>query len=367
MLEATKGYKAGMKIRGSKADMNMACAGSLIPARAAYSPISEDANEGRANHKALEFVARGEEAPVKQISERYGVDEDDLAITVRSGRKLWVEVSRWFPDVATEFKIEGPVTHGTIDVICINPDSLAITDWKTGRSGEEHKYQRMAYADAARGMFGMPSRGFIPTFEIYTALGEIQCINLSEEMLDGFREQCREQIESALSDHPQYAPGVYCKFCLRQNECAALEDYHRTSVSSLVDTGSTALTRDDIGRLYDRYKLLKGAIEKYEKTLDGMLTDGPIDIGNGRVVRFKDEDRETIEASNDVIDVLSMFEIGDPSLLLESITKSSIKRACKAVSAKGESSELERVVMKVLRERGLITKKKTKKKEIVHV
>jgi hypothetical protein len=355
-----------MKIRGSKADINMACAGSLVPARSAYNPRTDDANEGRANHKALEFVARGEEPPIEQISERYGVDEDDLAITARSGSKLWLEVSRWFPDVATEIKIEGPVTRGTIDVICVEPDALAIADWKTGRSGDEHKYQRMAYADAAREIFGIPSRGFIPTFELYTALGEIQCVNLTEEMLDGFREQCREQIKSALSDHPQYAPGAHCKFCPRQNECAALEDYNRTSASSLIETGSTALTRDDVGRLYDRYKLLKDAIVKYENMLDSVLEDGSIDIGNGRVVQLKDEKRETIEASNDVLDVLASFAIDDASLLLgESLPKSAIKRACKAISAKGKASALERSIMKELRESGFVTKKTIKKKEIV--
>jgi hypothetical protein len=354
-----------MKIRGSQADINMACAGSLVPARSVYNSRTDDANEGRANHKGLEFIARGEEPPIEQLAERYGINEDDLTITVRSGRKLWLEVLRWFPDVATELKVEGPVTRGTIDVICVEPDALAIADWKTGRSGDEHKYQRMAYADAAREIFGMPSRGFIPTFEIYTALGEIQCVNLTEEMLDGFREQCSEQIKSALSDNPQYAPGAHCKFCPRQNECAALEDYNRTSVSSLIETGSTALTRDDVGRLYDRYKLLKDAIGKYENILDSLLEDGPIDIGNGRVVQIKDEERETIEASSEVLDVLDTFALDDASLLFKSIPKSAIKRACKEMKPKGEASELERSIMKKLRESGLVTKKIIKKKEIV--
>jgi len=355
-----------LKISGSKADTAIECSGSLVASNVSHNPNSPEGREGTAKHEALAYVARGEEPQIDAIAEAYEIDVDDLAYAIAAGKKAWGEVARWFPSVITEVEVDGPVTRGTADVLCDAPGSLAILDWKTGYSGDEHKHQLMAYADAAREKYGMPTGGVIYGFEVWLRLGEFTTHHFSENQLNGFRSRCAEQIKRASGEHPQYAAGAHCKFCPRATQCEARDEYMRATTTAIAEfkDPTAAVTRATIGALYERSKLLHRALAEYDKLLDAELVDGPIALADGRILRLKDTEQDVITNAPKVLQVIrENIDIDIESEL--KITKASIERACKASAPKGSAAALTRSALSLLRQHDLIEKTIIKRKEIV--
>ena len=359
-----------MKVRGSRADMAIACAGSLVPTDAPYEPQSDDATDGRAKHEALAYVAHGEEPPADEIAERYQVDADEIAKAVRYGKLAWSELAKWFPEAATEVKLEGEVTRGTCDVLSCGPDWLAFLDWKTGWSGDPHQYQLMAYADAGRCAYGMPTSGYVTAVEVWIRLREYNTRNFTEAELDGFRARMSDQIRSAQSKHPQYAAGPHCKFCPHQHHCAPRDEYLRSAVSMLAPTHEQpmALTREVIGQLYERRRAIERAVTAYDKLLDEELRQGPVPLGDGRELRLKEVEQDKLDGA--MTARLLAGEFGFSELELSGVlsaSKGSIERAVKARVPKGKAAEEMRRVIRRLRDAGAINKAVQHRKEIIDV
>jgi len=362
---------AQVKISGSKADAALACAGSLEPTATPYNPQSDEANEGTAKHAALAYVARGEEPPFAEIAERFQVEVDELERAAVFGRQSWAELSKWMPNALTEQRVEGPVTMGTADVLSVvygddddHPETLAVLDWKTGRSGDEHPYQLMAYADAARAKFGMPASGYVSGFEVWTALREQRTRNFTVAELDGFRERAAKQIARI---GEQYAAGPHCKFCPRQYQCPARDEYLRGTVAALVTTDGEqrAITREVLGTLYERSKIITRALAAYGKLLDEALADGPIALPDGRVLGLKTVERDELDGckTSTILSNDCGFTEDDLSEVL-SATKSGIERVVKSKVAKGGGAAAMRQILGKLREAGAITKITLMQKEI---
>lgn len=363
-----------MKVRGSRADIAMECAGSLVPTETPYSPTSDEANSGTAKHEALAFVARGEEPQIDSIAERYGVDADEISLAVNRGREALSELDVWLPNRRSEVKLEGPVTTGTADILSVGdvvdgvPASMSIVDWKSGWSGDEHPRQLMAYADASRAMFGVPASGCVTSFEVHLAKRDIITRNFSMAQLDGFRERIAEQIRSAEIGHPQYAAGGHCKFCPRQHQCPARDDYLRATVVALepLSANGHELTREVLGELYDRSKMLVRALRAYDQALDDALEAGPITLPDGRLLQLVYTEKDKLDGA--VVAELLVTEFGFSSRELSealSATKSGIERAVKSRVAKGGASAEMRKILCRLREAGAVTKTTAKQKEIV--
>lgn len=364
-----------MKVRGSKADTAWECSGSLVPTDTPYNPHSDEANSGRAKHDALAYVARGEEPPIDAIAELYGVDRDEIARAVSCGRQALAEIDKWLPNRRTEVKVEGPVTIGTVDILSVGdlvdgvPATLAIPDWKSGWSGDDHRRQLMAYADATREMFGMPATGYISAFEIHLSRSAITTHNFTAAQLDGFREHMAEQIRSAESEHPQYAAGAHCKFCPRQNQCQARDEYLRATVMAIEPyaTKDHAITREVLGLLYDRSKMLARALAQYNQALDDALGCGPITLPDGRVLALVEREVDNIAAVKVSQILRDEFDFDDHDLAkVLGATESGIERAIKDRVAKGWASAQMRKILGRLREVGAVTKTTSIRKEIIN-
>jgi len=345
------------KIRGSRADCAMECAGSLLEIATPYNENTDEARAGTAKHEALACIVRGEEPPIDQIAERHQVDADEISRAVVYGKQAWRELGKWFPSPKAEVRIEGLVTVGTADVLSVIPDnqshttgskSIAILDWKTGWGHAEHDHQLMAYADAARSEFGMPTSGVITAIEVHLQHRETNTRNLTEAELDGFRERAKRQIAKA---GKQYAAGGHCNFCPRRNACVARDEYLRASVVALVPAGGEpqALTREVLGSLYDRAKMLKRAIASYESMLDDALEQGPVPIGGGKMLALVAKSQDQILADK----ALPLLTSSDLTAAL-SVSKAGIERVVKERVAKGGAAAEMRRVLGALREAGAI-------------
>lgn len=360
------------KIRGSQADIVMACAGSLEPTDAPYNPNSDEGREGSAKHAALAFVVRGEDPPLDSIAARFDVDVDELAKAVSYGRQAWAEVAQYYPDAKTEQKLDGAVTMGTADVLSLGGEAgrletLAILDWKTGWSGDEHQYQLMAYADAARAQYGMPTSGYITAIEAWLRHREMSTRNFTQEQLEGFRERAAYQIKQA---GKQYGPGGHCKFCRRQNQCPARDQYLRASVTALVPAEGEfrVITREVLGQLWSRSRDLAKALRAYESLVDEALVDGKIPLGDGKALSLETTEQDEIQPIGATAVLKSEFGWTDLDLAeVLSATKSGIERVVKGKVAKGGGAAAMRQILGRLRDVGAITKIEAKRKKVIEL
>lgn len=351
----------------------MECAGSLVESETPYSPNTDEAREGQAKHVALSHVPRGEDVPVDAIAARFQVDPEEIARAISAGLQAWEEIAQWMPEAKTEVPLDGAVTKGTADVLSVAypsdnphmPDSTAILDWKTGWSGDEHKHQLMAYADASRHLYGMPSTGYITAFEVWLRAREYRTYNFTADELDGFRDRAQRQLELI---GKQYAAGPHCKFCPRQNQCQARNEFIRASVVALIpsDDEAHALTRDQLGALYERSKIVEQALRRYGKMLDAALDDGPIELPDGRALRLVTVERDEIQAVAAERILRDEFGWVDDELSeVLGVTKSGIERVAKSRFRKGGAAAAMRKILGRLREADAITKTTSRRKEIV--
>jgi hypothetical protein len=349
------------RIRGSSAGTAMQCNGSLVPTDFPYNPQSDEARAGTAKHVALAAMVRGEDPPIVQIAEHYQVDADEIAKAVAAGRTIWAEVGKWYPQAKTEQRIEGLVTCGTADVLSVGDGTLAVLDWKTGWGRNDHDDQLMAYADAARYQHTMPASGYITAIEAWTAHRETITRNFTADELDGFRARADDQLAHAGS---QYSAGRWCDYCAHQNHCPARDEYLRASVVALTDE-PTAMTAETLGSLYDRAKMLRSALARYDRLLDDELAKGrPVPMGGGKIITLEVQEQDEIlpiEAQN----VLTSegFTSDDITEIMK-VPKAAIERVLKGKVDKGAAAGAMRQVMAALREAGAVGKKIVEKKTV---
>jgi hypothetical protein len=285
-----------IKVRGSAADRSYQCAGSIRTPDHTINPTGPDANSGVACHEAAEPIVVGLEPDLDRIADEYGVESDDLGKVVDYARIAWREIKKHFPMAETEVRVEGPVTRGRVDILSVTPELIAIGDWKSGYSRDEHPRQLMGYADAARAQFFEPSGGIILGVEIWLRLKELRIHHFTMPALDGFRKRIASQIKNSQSDNPDYAPGPHCTFC-PHSQCKAREEYNRSTCQSIAEVGDgKAIQVGQIGALWERSRMLKKALASYESLVDDALLDGPLDLGDGRELRRHVTEVDSIKA-----------------------------------------------------------------------
>jgi len=347
----------------------MPCASTLLETDAPQNPQSEIANEGQAFHVALSHVPRGIEPDAEEIAGQFGVDPDDIRRVVAYGRQAWDEIKQWVRGtIKTEEPLSGPVCGGTTDVIAIEQSemlkgvlSIVVIDWKTGWSQNEHPWQLTGYADCARAQFGMPVSGHILAFEIWVRSKQYRSHKLTEGMLDAFRTRLSSQFEQV---GKQYGAGTHCQYCPRINQCQVRADYVRGTMAALTTVGETGLTREDIGRLYEKSKVLDKALRTYGKLLDEELALGPIDLGDGRKLTLVETEREKISARNAWPVLMGAIDAEDLDNVL-SVSKTKLYDCVKARAKKRQGAAQQRKIMAELRDAKAVFKTTYQKKAVI--
>lgn len=278
-----------MSIRASEADVVLRCAAASVKPEHEIDFESPEAALGAEVHLILEdWVNRGFEGQPEGPPNEAG----DLAAAavpiiehIRAVEPLY--------GARAEVALKDDLCRGRLDVASISADRVSIIDWKTGRKTDDNAYhgQMAAYASLAYGAHGMPSSGYV-----YTAIAWLRTGNITErrfelQHIDDFRKRLKYQ----LGNPERFAPGEHCTWCRHRVECYPREQYFRSSCAAIAEV-KAPLTPQAIADLWDKSRAVKQALAQYEKAVDAILVDGPIEFPDGRTLRSIERKRKEINA-----------------------------------------------------------------------
>ena len=277
-----------LKIRCSSTGRSVNCPGSLIKSHSPFDAPNDFGTAGSAAHEALMHLAEGIEPDLEAIAAKYSVDLEELSMRYYFGRKIWNGIQKMFPNPEAEhyvsgFAGEGWYSQGTTDLLSRSYDeagvllTMAVLDWKTGRSNDEHEHQLLSYAANAVAQYGMPASGYVGGLEVHVL--NFETFGHKFDLKD--IEWLRGRLNSSVEHKRRFAPGLHCKFCPRTLQCDARERWLRSGATSLVELPKGEITPTVLAHLYPRFKVLEKAMKDYASLLNEALDDGPIDMGDG--------------------------------------------------------------------------------------
>lgn len=361
-----------MKLRASSMDRFLACPTSEQPVDHPFNPPSPEAALGTAKHAAIEAWVKNEEDQCDEIAHEAGVDHDDLRAALGAARKLYAEILTWYPGMRVVRECEVPLetesSKGTSDLVVLfyeqgtetPPYATVVVDHKTGFSEDEHRYQLVTYAEGARRKWGMPSCGYITTVEGQLRHGERIVRNYTAEDLIVFSEKVA-RAQSRIGT--KIVPGKHCGFCPRQLVCEERTAYLRASTEALVAVPPGPITAVQIGAIYDRYKEVMRAADRYQKLVDAALEQGPIPLPGGRRLELHEVERTVIDPK--AIAVLT--QTGWTTDELRSavrVSKTGLNEIAKAKAPPRGGARLMRQVMTEL-EKGSALRTETRREKVI--
>lgn len=360
--------------RCSSLDRFEACPTSAQPCDSPYNPSSLEALAGTGRHKALAQLALTGEVPEEDritIARDHLLEVEDIDAAIGAGRRVLKEVLGWFDDceavTQVEVKLSGPVSIGSADVMIVGRDAdgelvrLVILDFKTGWMDIEHPGQLMGYASGAGEMFGeLPSCGYITTVEAWLRHGDRVIHNYTDDDLVEFE----ERIQKAWSlIGTKTIPGEHCGFCKRQLVCDERAAYIRSSGVALAEvTKGAALTRDDLGRLYAKYRMLKSAMARFERTVTAELKIAPLPLPDGKQLELQEREVTKFDAVK-VIDIIQQLGFDEEDIRgCIRASKSGIEKAARRHAPPRKGAALMRAITTDLGDAdGIYTQTETKK------
>lgn len=276
-------------IRNSSLPMFLDCPSSAAPGAWDYRPESDAAEDGDVVH--AELAAHVENKPPTR---RLLTEEQERLVSY--GLRAWSQILDQFPLARAEVRLE----NGTADVLSVVHDgpgyihSLGVLDWKSGRVRRQPRAQVMGYARDAVAKFGWPATGYVTTAVVWLRFGEIDVKNVYPADIEAFTKEIAEKEKRIGRD---YAPGECCTFCPRQLQCPARREMIAQAGTAIVGRVSDSeLTADVLANLYPKAKVLRRALDEYDKQLRASLQVAPIPTTDGRELRLADVVRKDIDA-----------------------------------------------------------------------
>jgi hypothetical protein len=274
------------------------------------------ANVGTAAH---EFYSRmvierpDEPGDLFDLASKHGVDEDELSMLAWSGLREWKKIR----DRIDVWSVEGEMAHvvtsvenkpifrltGHSDVIGrLRSDQTTdvIIDWKTGYKGNGYLPQTKGYATLHRLICGnIPERYLL--LVVWTRLGVTETFEVSAADLMEFKDElCRIFAHDTKRYSPSDENCLYCPMALDCPARRALMEGAGRDIQAMAGEGvGTEITPAKLAALYPQSRVLKKALERYEKTLrDEVERSGPIDCGNGNEIAIRETLRTEINTSD---------------------------------------------------------------------
>jgi hypothetical protein len=303
-------------------------------------------NLGSAVHLALYMKLCGEPVLLDSIAKQYDVGLDELERLYAYGCSAWWHIKRYFPSPKLEAKVKGRGIAGHVDVMQIG-DDIVILDWKSNRVKRDYTAQLTGYAAAAVEEYGMPESGRVTVVTVWLRFGEYDIRELSQEDID----RLYAKIDEARKDiGKRYAPGDACAFCRRQLVCEARHQYLASASATLMPLGSVELRPDLLPRLYQQAKMLRKALDAYDKALKMHLKEcGSAENGAGLLLELVETRRERIipqEAWPCLVDAgLSEHELA----YCMTMSKTKIMEIVGSKQKRGEKGKVRAALMEELR------------------
>lgn len=352
------------RTRGSRGAIDFHCAGPIGHEGPEVNEHSDDARIGTIAHAMLACYVTDVEIDVDAMADA-SPDPEATRVAYFTGRKIWDEVKPTFPGALVEVPLRGEVTKGTADIVSIAYDratvtSMAIGDWKLADSGEGHPEQLRCYAAAAVDKFGAPTDGFVTLGEFWLLDGEYQIDRVSLDELDDFKAHMRSQHENA---GKQFAAGHWCRYCPIRLSCTIRDEYMRSASAAFTTIPAVGeVSRETLAALWDKSRLVKKALDEYDKAISLALDDGPLDIGGGRRLERYELETVTFPRVTEALDFLRGTVDCDKVCR---ISKTALAREVKARAPKGQGAGRMRVLLGQLEANGMTGIKRTKRRRVV--
>ena len=344
-----------MNMRPSRIPLALQCPGSL-QFSGNDNTTSTAAQLGSAVHRFCAGLVSGTEDRIEWWESRHPEVAKDFRIRAIQARRIWKEIAGYFPDAKAEVlmrrnlgKKTGVRVSGTADIVS-DSDNLIIGDWKTGWKDRDYHGQLLTYLWMAR---GRKPRDAYRAITIWVMTGEIVVEEYDDQQVVGWGQRL---VELAQHKH-EFAPGQHCSMCSGMMDCEAFAEY--VSWPGLVQ-GILPVEPNELAMVYDRIQLLQTRIAQVEEGIRAYVKQlGELPLSGGRVLRFEEQHRDTIHATDDAIELLrSRLKEHYPKAL--GISKSGIYEASKYAAASGKR------IIEALREAGNITPRTIQKLTVVN-
>ena len=345
-----------ISIRCSELDRTLECSGSLVAPRYPVNYPNPAANTGTAGHGVLARVIGDGIDPDDAIDEALAgdsaLDRSDLDFCVSEAMRAWRELAPGIAEPRVETAVRSRYCHGTADVVSVTDRACVVVDWKMGYASDLHDAQLTGYAAGAVELLGRwPDSGYVRTIEVHVRQGTWRERHITPTHIADFERELERRLTNP---ERQWAPGRACTYCPSRHECGARADFLRGSAAMLSAELAKVPSRAALAALYDRAEVLRLALGQYWAAINTSLDDGPLDLNDGRTIRWKEYRIEKIKVGA-AWSVLQ--EAGLQSTdLLESLklTKKALKKTIEKDVPRGQKQKRSDAVLSALRSAGAI-------------
>jgi len=362
--------KQQQTIRAGEADIVAECGLAATPPEREIDDSGADAALGSAVHDSLqawvEAGCNGEPEPQPHANQ-HGVDPQVVAEFALAAPAALKEIREDMSKPRAEVKVEGGGIRGRIDLLSLRHASIklfsaGLIDWKTGRDpiASSKPRQRLAYASAVEAVHGMPSTAYIYAAEVWLATGDILEARYDLDMIEGFRARLADRLK-----HRTARPGSHCRYCRRRHECDERDHYLRSSAQALMLVDKDMTTGAALAELWDQSRLLKSALDQYDKAVDLALEEhGHLDLPDGRRIEHMTIKRDNIDARKawPVLREVG-FDNDDINALLK-VSKTTLLNAVAKRAQRGKKAAAKADTMTALDLAGAITRTVTRRKRV---
>lgn len=340
-----------ISIRASSVPAATRCIHSIDKPVLAIENINQAQLDGTYAHAMLAAHVAGN--PVPEAPNK------DTEILFRCGVKMWRELSQYFPDPMVEQELSAKYEHvsltGHADVVSFvfngDQSEVRVLDWKSGRIKTEHRDQLLSYALMVADAFSADSATITTAWLRYLEYTTERFTKLE------FDEERSRLLRDLRHDGP-YRTGDHCKWCARRHECPAHRQLMTTAASDIAghpDINLRAIEGDKLGDLLAKLNQVESDAKAIRDGIrNEIMAAGPLDIGGGRVLKLREEQRREVDAQQAIKALRDVY--GDKVLDYASITCGAIDRLASDSVDKGKGEEKE-LVNSMLKDAGAITTK----------
>jgi len=328
------------KVRCSALPRVLRCPASLAQSRdIVIGSGSADAQRGTHVHHALALHVAGKDVPFAGM-------EDDVRMLYYMALQIWKDYSDSLvlldpPETGMSGDLNGTTITGTPDLIAQIPaetPTLVVWDWKTGTGSiGDYLDQLLGYAWLAQ-----KKHPEYKTCKIIVAWVRDRAVEILD-VDDAVMTDWEKRLKWALAHPEAYRPSEHaCRYC-GSVECEARAAYMRGAASALMKVEG-GLVPADLAKLYPQSKALAKALRQYDAALRIALAQGPLDIGNGKVISLAAQPRKSVGVEKG----LPALKASLPGVDLEpclSIKTGELKKLISGTAAQGQKGkEIERVM-----------------------
>ncbi len=296
-----------MKLRASSLNIAAQCPLYCAEALEGNLPKDETKSEvstiGTAVHAALEEKAKTNEmVSLDEIAVKYGIGIKQLSYLFFSGlNRLDSYLSQEFEIIASEQELENELITGHCDLVMSHPGGNSIVlDWKTGNVSDCYP-QLMGYAMLAGEQHQL-------TGDIYIVgefLREQESITSKTTVVEA-----RKYIENVLNsaDKNKACISSHCTYCPLKNKCSVYADSITAAGRDLIAISGCEITTP-LPDLYEQSKLLRKALDDYDKALKAMIENagGILERADGKVFSYKISETKKFNLSEKASEIINSY------------------------------------------------------------